>query len=43
MGLKIEETVKSPSIVIWSGDNWMLDTLIGAPGGAENRGNRYVS
>ena len=43
MGLKIEETVKSPSIVIGSGDNWMLDTLIGAPGRAENRRYRYIS
>ena len=43
MGLKIKDTVMSPGIVIGSGDNWMLDTLKGAPGGAENRGNRYVS
>ena len=43
MGLEIEETVMSPGIVKGSGDNLMLDTLIGAPGGAENRRYRYVS
>ena len=43
MGLKIKDTVMSPGIVIGSGDNWMLDTLIGAPGGAENKRHRYIS
>ena len=43
MGLKIKDTVMSPGNVIESGDNWMLDTLIGAPGGAEKRKYRYVS
>ena len=28
MGLKIKDTVMSPGIVIRSGDNWMLDTLM---------------
>ena len=35
MRLKIKDAVISPGIVIGSGDNWMLDTLIGARGGAE--------
>ena len=43
MGLKIKVTVMSPGIVIGSGDNWMLDMLMGAPGGAENKSHRYVS
>ena len=43
MGLKIKDTVMSPGIVIGSGDNWMLDTLIGAPDRAENKRHRYIS
>ena len=31
----------SPGNVIGSGDNWMLDMLIGAPGGAENKRHRF--
>ena len=43
MGLKIKDTVISPGIVIGSGDNWMLDTLIGAPDGAKERIGGQVS
>ena len=42
MGLKIKVTVMSPGIVIGSGDNWMLDMLMGAPGGAENKRHRFI-
>ena len=43
MGLKIKDTVMSPGNVIKSGDNWMLDTLKGAPGGAENKKNTVIT
>ena len=42
MGLKIKDTVMSPGNVIKSCDNWMLDTLKGAPGGSIKK-HRYNS
>ena len=32
----------SPGNVIGSGDKWMLEMLIGAPGGAENKIHRFI-